>query len=240
VGSENSPVEIRFDPQAFSGELPLFPLPEFVLLPGGLVPLHVFEPRYRDMVRDALEGERLIGMALLLEGQLVVDEVPEIEPMVCLGRIVLEREHPDGRFNLVLAGMHRARVLSEDRSRSYRLAKVELVADQYPQWWDDELAATRLVDFFEQLPAALVRQRDRLHQATLLLRRRAGNELPLGAVVDLLADGVVLEPNQRLELLREPKVGRRLSSLTDACSRAAIAIQGHAPRVSWRPRFSLN
>ena len=61
-------MELHLDPTSFSGSVPLFPLPGTVLLPGGLLPLHVFEERYREMLRDALAGERLIGMAFLLPG----------------------------------------------------------------------------------------------------------------------------------------------------------------------------
>ena len=58
----------NFDADSFSGTIPIFPLPNVVLFPNMLLPLHIFEPRYREMVEDALNGEGLIGMALLKEG----------------------------------------------------------------------------------------------------------------------------------------------------------------------------
>jgi len=235
-------VEIHLDPTSFSGSVPLFPLPGTVLLPGGLLPLHVFEERYREMLRDALAGERLVAMAFLLPGyEEASDPVnPPIEPTVCVGRIVVEQELPDGRFNMVLAGLRRARVLAEDRSRPYRLAEVELIDDDRPADLDEALAAERLYEFLTQLPARLVRQRERLVQGTELLRRRVGEDVPLGVVLDLLADSLELLPEDRLSLLRERHVGRRLGVLTVGLGGLARQIQGHAPRVRWRPRFSDN
>ena len=235
-------MELHLDPTSFSGSVPLFPLPGTVLLPGGLLPLHVFEERYREMLRDALAGERLIAMAFLLPGyEQAGDPVnPPIEPTVCVGRIVVDQELPDGRFNMVLAGLRRARVLAEDRSRPYRLAEVELIDDDRPEDLDEGLAGERLYDFLTQLPARLVRQRERLVQATELLRDRVGEDVPLGAVLDLLADSLELVPEDRLSLLRERHVGRRLGVLTLGLGSLARQIQGQAPRVSWRPRFSDN
>lgn len=235
-------MEIHLDPTSFSGSVPLFPLPGTVLLPGGLLPLHVFEERYREMLRDALAGERLIAMAFLLPGyEQASDPVnPPIEPTVCVGRIVVEQELPDGRFNMVLAGLRRARVVAEDRSRPYRRAEVELIDDDDPDDLDEGLAAARLYEFLTQLPARLVRQRERLVQGTELLRRRVGEDVPLGVVLDLLADSLELLPEDRLSLLRERHVGRRLGILTQGLGGLARQIQGQAPRVRWRPRFSDN
>ena len=182
------------------------------------------------------------AMAFLLPGyeQASDPENPPIEPTVCVGRIVVEQELPDGRFNMVLAGLRRARVVAEDRSRPYRLAEVELIDDDRPGDLDEVLAGQRLYEFLTQLPARLVRQRERLVQATELLRDRVGEEVPLGAVLDLLADSLELLPEDRLSLLRERHVGRRLGVLTLGLGSLARQIQGQAPRVSWRPRFSDN
>ena len=123
-------IDLSFDEATFSGQVPLFPLPGSVLLPGGLLPLHVFEPRYRAMVADSLAGERLIGMSLLKPGyEEDYDGCPAIEDWTCVGRIVLEEQLPDGRYNMVLAGLRRAQILDEDRSRAYRVARVALPAD---------------------------------------------------------------------------------------------------------------
>ena len=94
---------------------PMFPLGS-VLVPGMILPLHVFEPRYRAMVRDALASDRLIGMIqprIEPADPLDPDEVPELFDVGCLGRIAGCDEVEDGRFNIVLEGLSRFRVARE-------------------------------------------------------------------------------------------------------------------------------
>jgi hypothetical protein len=112
--------------------IPLFPLPNLVLFPGIKVPLHIFEPRYKEMVADASAGDGLIGM-ILLKGEWQQDYVtqesyhayPDIFEVGCAGRIEELVQVPDGRFNLVLQGISEFRVRHEIRERSYRQAEVE-------------------------------------------------------------------------------------------------------------------
>jgi hypothetical protein len=111
-----------------SRRLPLFPLPGVVLLPGTLLPLHVFESRYRAMVADALQGDRTIGMAMLKPGWQTQGSHPSIYPVGGAGEIVESEELPDGRYNIVLEGRFRYRVLSEAESDPYRTARVEEIA----------------------------------------------------------------------------------------------------------------
>lgn len=125
---------LPFDDKAFSGQLPLFPLPNVVLLPGGLMSLHVFEERYRIMVREALEGERLIGMAILKPGyEANYGGKPEIYDYACLGEITKEQELPGGRFLITLRGLRRARILREAAedaaNKPYRIAEVKIPRD---------------------------------------------------------------------------------------------------------------
>jgi uncharacterized protein len=105
--------------------IPLFPLPGVVLLPGALLPLHIFEPRYRAMVADALAGDGRIGMAMIRPGWELAAPTPEIHPVGGAGRIVESEELPDGRYNIVLEGEFRYRVLGESPPAPYRIADVE-------------------------------------------------------------------------------------------------------------------
>jgi uncharacterized protein len=108
--------------------LPLFPLPNVVLFPHVFLPLHVFEPRYRAMVGDALDGDRLIGMTLLKPGwESDYEGRPPIYPIGCAGLISMAERLPDGRYNIVLRGLEKFRVLGEDHSKPYRLAHIEPV-----------------------------------------------------------------------------------------------------------------
>src|SRR5215471_4819338 len=98
--------------QNFSGIARLFPLPNVVLFPHLVLPLHIFEPRYRQMTTDALAGDRLLAMTLLKPGwESDYEGMPEIYPIACLGRIQAEKRLPDGRLNLQLRGLTRIRIV---------------------------------------------------------------------------------------------------------------------------------
>ena len=106
--------------------LPLFPLPNVVLFPNVFLPLHIFEPRYREMVSDALQADRLIGMVLLRPGwESSYEGCPPVYAIGCSGVITHVERLDDGRFNIVLRGMERFRIVEEERSRLYRRAMVE-------------------------------------------------------------------------------------------------------------------
>jgi hypothetical protein len=105
--------------------IPLFPLPGVVLLPGTLLPLHIFEPRYRAMVADALTGDRRIGMAMMRPGWEAAGPTPDVYAIGGAGRIVESDALPDGRYNIVLEGEFRYRVLGEASPAPYRVADVE-------------------------------------------------------------------------------------------------------------------
>jgi Lon protease-like protein len=106
--------------------LPIFPLPGAILFPRAQLPLHIFEPRYRDMVADALSGPGQIGM---IQPQLPGDEGAPLYEVGCVGEIVGVEELEDGRFNIVLHGSDRFRLLSEvDLGTAYRNAVVDVEA----------------------------------------------------------------------------------------------------------------
>ena len=108
--------------------LPLFPLPSTVLFPGVFLPLHVFEPRYRQMVTRAIEGDRIIGMALLVPGhEEQYDGRPPVFPVGCAGLITHVDRQADGRFNLILRGLDKFRIEEEEPPTDgvlYRIAHV--------------------------------------------------------------------------------------------------------------------
>ena len=116
-------------------QIPLFPLQDVMLFPNISRPLHIFEPRYRAMVEDALEGDRIIGMALLQAGyESNYDGNPPIHDVGCAGLITNAEELPDGRYLIVLQGLVKFRIRSEDHSGSYRIGQVEAM----PELVDDE------------------------------------------------------------------------------------------------------
>src|SRR5258708_21493686 len=106
--------------------LPLSPLPNVSPFPKVLLPLPIFEPRYREMVADALAGDRMIGMVLLRPGwDHDYEGRPAIYPVGCSGVLTHNERLPDGRYNLVLRGIERFRIVEEDHALSYRRAVVE-------------------------------------------------------------------------------------------------------------------
>ena len=96
--------------------IPIFPLPDVMLFPNVSRPLHIFEPRYRAMVADALQGDRIIGMVLLRPGyEADYEGRPPVYPIGCAGVITQSQELPDGRYNIMLRGLVKFRITGEDR-----------------------------------------------------------------------------------------------------------------------------
>jgi Lon protease-like protein len=115
---------------ALPGEIPLFPLPETTLFPGVPRPFLIFEPRYREMIADALKGDRIIGMVRLRPGfEQDYEGRPPIYAIGCAGTIEEYEQLPDGRYVILLRGLTTFRVLSEDRRKPYRLARVEPIPE---------------------------------------------------------------------------------------------------------------
>src|SRR5262249_3080245 len=108
--------------------IPIFPLEDATLFPKAANPFHIFEPRYRTMVADALKGDRIIGMVTLKPGyEADYEGRPPVYEVGCAGVIEDFEELPDGRFNVLLRGLTKFRIVSEDQSRPYRLARVETI-----------------------------------------------------------------------------------------------------------------
>jgi hypothetical protein len=106
--------------------VPIFPLAGAILFPRSQLPLHIFEPRYREMVRDAMEGAGRIGM---IQPQVADAEGAPLYSVGCVGELVGVEELDDGRFNIVLHGSNRFRLVAEtDLGTPYRNADVDIAA----------------------------------------------------------------------------------------------------------------
>src|SRR5436190_20836430 len=118
------------DPAALRA-LPIFPLPNCVLLPGGLMPLHVFESRYRELTRDCLAGTQLMAVARLRPGyETAYYDRPPVYERCGVGRIICSEELPDGRFALLLRGVARVEIERElPADRTYRILEARLLSD---------------------------------------------------------------------------------------------------------------
>ena len=186
--------------------IPIFPLPNAVLFPNVFMPLHIFEPRYRQMVADALAGDRIIGMVLLKPGfEANYDGRPPIYPIGCAGVITHSEALADGRYNIVLRGIEKFSVTGEDRSQPYRLAEIvplpELVSEaDRPQLRKDR----------QRLEALL---------AAAIERGGADPKFPPAVgdedLVNALAQYLALEPLERQALLERDGVLARCRALIE-------------------------
>jgi Lon protease-like protein len=187
--------------------LPIFPLPNVVLFPNVFLPLHIFEPRYREMVADALKGDRVIGMVLLKPGYREDYEGrPPVYPVGCSGVITHCERLNDGRYNLILRGIDRFRIREEDHARAYRRAIVDAILEYEPE------------------PAhrpALRRHRSRLEALLAPAVERLGIDAgPASAmsdadVVNALAQYLDLEPVEKQALLEHSTILARAQSLIE-------------------------
>jgi Lon protease-like protein len=187
--------------------IPLFPLPNVVLFPGMPLPLHVFEPRYRAMTRDALRGARLIGMVLLRgDWQPEYYERPPIFTTGTVGQMVHVDELPDGRFNMVLRGVRAFTIVEElAADRLYREARVV--------WRDDvdaPLPAARREAVLDHVHRYLERLGRKPTSPTALDRDVDG-----AAFVNFFAQHLDLDPVEKQALLEETSTLARVGRLVD-------------------------
>ncbi|MBI4578196.1 MAG: LON peptidase substrate-binding domain-containing protein [Planctomycetes bacterium] len=197
---------------SLSDAVGLFPLPNAVLLPGGTLPLHVFEPRYRQLVHDALDENALMAMAFLLPGYEPYYHtlLAKIHPVVCVGLIRECLQTGDGRYFINLVGICRAKVLDEDRTGDYRRAYLEPIVAPNPSVdQDGEFTAAQLCRQMLNAPVL-----DGV-EAVQKLRKVCGNSMSLEQVVDLMA--AALLPAETVEvrqlILSESRVLQRAEIL---------------------------
>jgi len=137
----------------------LFPLPSTVFFPHTNLPLHIFEPRYREMVSDSLTNKQWIGMVLLKPGwRKDYLNKPEIEPIGCAGEIKECHRLEDGKFNLILYGLHRFKIQKEIGNKAYRQADVQLLKENKDLPIEElikphfELLRNRIQEYIQLLP----------------------------------------------------------------------------------------
>ncbi|HTO90845.1 MAG TPA: LON peptidase substrate-binding domain-containing protein [Candidatus Sulfotelmatobacter sp.] len=179
--------------------VPVFPLPGLVLFPHVAVPLHIFELRYRTMVRDALSAERMIALALLKPGwEQDYAGSPEFHPLACLARIENVEWLPNDCYDLLVRGVSRVRLARITREYPYRAASVEL-RPQHPYPEDDPLVRIErkaLLDACQRLAAARGAE-------------PPGNELAYEALVNAVCAGSPMSPAEKLALLELDSVIER-------------------------------
>jgi len=199
--------------------IPLFPLPNVVLFPNVFLPLHIFEPRYRTMVADALEGDRIVGMVLLRPGyETAYEGRPPVYEVGCAGVITHSQPLADGRYDIVLRGIEKFRITSEDAGRSYRVGYVDPLSEVIPQ---DDVQPLR-------------HQRQRLEAvlAAAIERVRAEPKFPPSVpdedLVNALAQYLELDAVEHQALLECDGVLARCRALIEL-----LEMKIHTPRGGW-------
>lgn len=221
-----------FDLKSFSNVCRLFPLPGVVLFPHAVLPLHIFEPRYRQMTEDALATDRLIAIVQLRPtAQWNQTDEPELESVGCLGRIFKHERLPDGRFNFLLLGRKRIKLEREiANGKLYRSSKVSII---------EEISADESIERRRHELVALFRK---AHQGDLDpdLDALFETELPLGVLADIITQAMGLPAAAKQAFLAEPSVGRRVLSLLDRLQNNSPEENPAETRSPFPPPFSRN
>lgn len=228
-----------FSLEGFAGKVRLFPLPNLVLFPHVMQPLHLFEPRYRRLLEDALAGDGLIAMALLKPGwETDYDGRPPLYPMACLGRIATHHRLEDGTYNVLLLGLGRVRIVRElPTGKLYREAEAKLCEDEYPSHDSSEQASLQ-----RKLRDAFLRVLPTLPEGHEQMDQLLAGDMPLGVLTDLVGYMLDIPVSDKLGLLNEANVHRRAELLL-----GHLATSGQSPAkaskcfiAGFPPQFSAN
>jgi uncharacterized protein len=229
----SDPGDLSFVAEEFSGRTRLFPLPNLVMFPHVMQPLHIFEPRYRQMVDEAMAGDRLIGMAVLAPGwENDYDGRPPLESVACLARIATCQALADGRFNILVMGLRRIELVRELPPKYlFREAEVRVIEDAYPT----EAAAGRpglqrkLIEAFKKIVPSLTASHEQLDELL-------ASDIALGMLTDIIGYTLELELPFKQQLLAERSVDRRAERLLTHLSGSPIP----PARTAFPPDFSAN
>ncbi len=223
-------------PAHFSGIVRLFPLPNLVLFPGVVQALHIFESRYRKMTRDILAADQLVSLCLYRNNptDLLVDRVPAIFEFGCIGKVIAHKEMPDGRYNLMVVGLKRARIVRElPVDQPYRMAEVDVVDDVASK--NSEMTRQLRSDLLKtcqsmSLPVSMAQHPE--------MQRLINSDLTLGQLVDLIGFTADLDCQDRQRILELSDVDQRCRTLIELLQ--ATISKSNEPGPGFPPDFSIN
>lgn len=205
-------------PQTFPS-VALFPLPNVVLFPRAVLPLHIFEDRYRAMTADVLDSSGHLAMALLKPGwEKNYHGRAEIEEIVCIGKILTHEKLPDGKYNFLLQGHTRARITREHDNHPYRIAHLEALEENPIDELELLPCRHRLISVFDNgslLATVIGRQ----------FRQLLSSALPTPDIADLIAFNFLEDVHLKQSLLAETDVLRRVLRTVEAFEAVRPAIQ---------------
>lgn len=206
------------EPSDISGALralPLFPLPNAVLFPGSFLPLHIFEPRYRTMVRDVLNGHRTLAVVMISDVERADENgLPAIATLAGVGVIVDHVELPGGRYDILLRGRARVRLNELPFDPPYRKAEAEIVAEP-----SDDVPVAEVMGLMNSAS----------NFASLLDKTHGGFELRFppkpspGMLADLCAHQLVIDPRERQAILETMDARTRVRRVSEAIAMQRLA-----------------
>ena len=227
------------DLKGFNNRCRLFPLPGVVLFPHAVLPLHIFETRYRQMTEDAIATDKLVTIVQLCSSPILKPTsmlgTPAIEEIACLGQILQHERLPDGRLNFLLLGRKRVRLTREiPTGKLYRSAEAEIIAERDNDSEPDDSQRAELIALFRRIF-------ERNNEVDPYLAALLENQQPMGILTDIIAHALTMPSIVKQRFLDEPHVGRRVEALRTIL-RQAVLRESNEPEESRRfpPPFSMN
>jgi uncharacterized protein len=207
---------VQFSPAGGDAELivalrqvPMFPLPRVVLFPHALLPLHIFEERYRAMTRDVLAGSRFLAVSLIVPGEKDDAEQPAVQRIAGVGEVMMAHELPDGRFNLVVRGRARIRIDQElATEHPYRVVAATLLPDL------PAVDSGELRDADQSLRALIGQLADSIPEGGELLRQVAAAQDTPAELVDVITAALIDDAGLRQRLLEMRDVDQRIERVS--------------------------
>lgn len=211
----------------------VFPLPNVVLFPGAVQPLHIFEPRYKAMVADVISEEGLIAMALLEPGyEANYYGNPSFHSVVCIGNIVAHEKVEQGKYNILLRGLARAIAIESVCDAPYRTFQFRPL--------EETPCGDREVELHTQLEEMLHQPGFKQMPGNDDLTQLLSGEMEFGQLVDTLAFSLVADVEAKQALLEELDVKLRCAMVLEQLDVLNQQLQAHHRRSQWPPKLSEN
>jgi Lon protease-like protein len=207
-GEENRPEEefSFIDQSRTPDRLPIFPLPNVLLFPNMVLPLHIFEERYKRMVSDCLRGDRLLGLFLLQQGWDQEGAVPTQYDVGGMGRITRAARYPNGSMDILLSGLARVQVRRYVQQKPYLIAEVEMWPDEPDDSEGVEALTRRMVGLFERFVIAKVGEEHELLKNLKLLAS------PID-LLHLVVTNMPIDVHQKQEILNLRPIDERITMM---------------------------
>lgn len=210
--------------------LKVFPLHGVAVLPGTPAPFHIFEPRYKALVGDALEGDRILAVPSLFGKSDAHALRPPIKAVCGAGIIETEERFPDGRYDIVVRGLARVRLVEElPQTKLYREFRAEILEDRLPRGGvaalEGELEALRQIVY--ELSMKLPKESGAPQLAEAVAQMKDPS-----AIVDLVAAAAVSDPATRQQVLEQLDVAARLEMVIEEIAGVVLVLsKGKGPKV---------